>query len=63
MYILWNTRVGGWFAPGGTYISDHRAAQQFSREDATLRIKRSFSKHDSSFGLIPVPVVLLEDAS
>ena len=54
MYVLWNTQVGGWLTPGGSYSSELSMAKQHPRDEALALTQRHYNQFMQQYGLIPV---------
>ena len=61
MYYLYSIKMGGWISRTATYTSDIADAGTFSHDEAMRRAKRT--KSESAFGVIPVPIEIIEELS
>lgn len=60
MYILWNSRLGGWFTYAGNYSSDRKLAKVFERADALSIATKHKNNGFSEYGLLPIAIADLE---
>lgn len=61
MYLLWSTKLSGWFTASGTYSSDRADAKFFDHTAMLQACRRQMNNGMSEFGFLPVSLdTLLE---
>lgn len=61
MYLLWSTKLSGWFTKSGTYSSDREQAREFSHAEMLRFCRAQLNNGLSEFGMLPVSIDVLEE--
>lgn len=61
MYLLWSTKLHGWFTASGTYSSERKDAKFFDHTAMLQICRRQMNNGLDEFGMLPISLDILNE--